>query len=63
MTEDARSNVGGFRDYPDTVQFFLRTYAKDEYLRKADEKLVGMKQLTTETYNTTLTDSQKPQET
>ena len=48
MTEDARSNVLGFSDDPHAVQFFLCTYAKDEYLEEADEKLIGMKQATTE---------------
>ena len=32
MTEDARSNVVGFSYHPKEVQFYLRTYAKDESL-------------------------------
>ena len=48
MTEDARSNVGRFSDYPSAKQFVLRTYAKDKYLEEVDARFVGIKQLSTE---------------
>ena len=48
ITGDTKSDVGGLIDFPNGVQFFLRTYAREKYLEEADERLVGMKQSRTE---------------
>lgn len=44
MKEDGDAELGGFTTWPETVQFFLRTYAKDQYLEDAVEKLDRLSQ-------------------
>ena len=39
ITEDARSNMDGLNYYPNTVQFFVHTYAKDENLEEPEVRL------------------------
>ena len=61
-TKDARINLGCFCSYLSAVQFFLRISARDEYLEEPDEKLIGMKHITTEDVQHYLNRLTKPQE-
>lgn len=44
LTEDGDADLGGFTTWPEAVQFFLRTYVKDQYLEEAVEKLYQIQQ-------------------
>eukprot|EP00171_Calliarthron_tuberculosum_P000179 IDg179t1 len=44
MLEDGNADLGGFSKWPGAVQFFIQTYAKDDYLEEAVIKLDGTKQ-------------------
>ncbi len=42
--EDGEARLGGFSTWPEAVQWFLRTYAKDEYLEDAMAAMDRMSQ-------------------
>lgn len=48
QSEEGDKNLGGFSTWPEAVQFFLRTYAKDQYIEESVESIEKISQETAE---------------